>query len=395
VEGSRILNFVFFSPHFPVNGAEFCDRLKKAGATVLGIGDAPYEALEPKLKTALAEYYRIADMEDAEQVLRALGHFIHRWGRIDRFESLNEHWLDLEAQMRTDFNIYGTKLDFVRNVKSKSRMRAFFRKSRVQTVPQHKCSDLAGALHFLKRVGYPVVVKPDSGAGASMTYKIASRADLDAFFARIPDGVSFVMEDFVDGLVVTYDGIVNRAGEVVFAASTRYDQSIMDVVNHDSHMSYVCAPTIDPTVEEAGRRILKAFDVRERFFHIELFQTIEEGRIIALEVNMRPPGAWITDAMNYSYDTDVYAIWADMVVKDAHPAAFRGRYFTAYASRKDRIAYRNDHAAVLAAHGDLILHHQPIEKVFSKAMGNYAYQMRSTDLRALRAAIDFIHAEKA
>ena len=52
------MNFVFFSPHFPTNGAEFCDRLKKAGATVLGIGDAPYEALEPKLKAALAEYYR-------------------------------------------------------------------------------------------------------------------------------------------------------------------------------------------------------------------------------------------------------------------------------------------------------------------------------------------------
>jgi carbamoylphosphate synthase large subunit len=389
------VNFVFFSPHFPASGAEFCDRLKKAGATVLGIGDAPYDALDPKLKAALSEYYRVVDMEDEDQVLRALGHFVHCWGRLDRFESLNEHWLELEAQMRTDFNIFGTKLDFVHNLKSKARMRAFFRKSGVPTVPQHKCSDLEGALHFLKRVDYPVVVKPDSGAGASMTYKIANRAELDAFFADKPADVSFVMEDFVDGLVVTYDGIVNRAGEVVFAGSTRYDDSIMDVVNRDMHMSYVCGPTIDPAVEEAGRKILRAFDVRERFFHIELFQTTKDGRIIALEVNMRPPGAWMTDAMNYSYDTDVYGIWADMVVKDEAGGPYQGRYFTAYASRKDRIAYRNDHAAVLAAHGELILHHQPIEKVFSKAMGNYAYQMRSKDLTALRAAVDFIHAEKA
>ena len=57
--------------------------------------------------------------------------------------------------------------------------------------------------------------------------------------------------------------------------------------------------------------------MRERFFHVELFQTTKDGKIIALEVNMRPPGAWITDAMNYAYDTDVYAIWANMVVKDA------------------------------------------------------------------------------
>jgi ATP-grasp domain len=388
------VNFVFFSPHFPANGTDFCERLSKAGAKVLGIGDAPYDQLNPRLKAALAEYYRISDMEDEDQTLRALGHFVHRWGRIDRFESLNEHWLELEAQMRTDFNIFGTKLDFVRNLKSKSRMRAFFRKSGVATVPQHKCSDLAAALHFLARVDYPVVVKPDSGAGASMTYKISGRTELEDFFARMPQGTSFVMEDFVDGLVVTYDGVVNRAGEVIFAASTRYDQSVMEVVNLDSHMSYVCRPVIEPAIEEAGRKILNAFDVRERFFHIELFQAAKDGRIIALEVNMRPPGAWITDAMNYAYDADVYAIWADMVVKDAKPERREGKYFAGYASRKDHIDYRHDHAAVLAAFGDRIVHHQRVEEVFSKAMGDYAYQLRAKELPDLRAAIDFIHAVK-
>ena len=91
-----------------------------------------------KLKKALSEYYRVADMEAYDPVFRAIGHFIHKWGRIDRFESLNEHWLELEAGIRTDFNIFGTKLDFVKNLKRKSRMRAFFRKSGVETIPQRK-----------------------------------------------------------------------------------------------------------------------------------------------------------------------------------------------------------------------------------------------------------------
>ena len=387
------MNFVFFSPHFPSNGADFCDRLKAAGACVLGIGDAPYESLTPKLKTALSEYYKIEDMENDELVLRALGHFTHKWGKLERFESLNEHWLELEAQMRTDFNIYGTKLDFVRNLKSKSRMRAFFRKSGVATVAQHKVSDRPAALSFLKRVNYPVVVKPDSGAGAAMTYKIANADDLDDFFATKPDDVSFVMEDFVDGLVVTYDGVVDRDGKVVFAASTRYDQSVMEIVNRDGHMSYFTSSTIDPAVEDAGRRILEAFDTRERFFHIELFETRTDRKIIALEVNMRPPGAWITDAMNFAYDTDVYRLWADMVVKGAADGPKVGKYHAAYASRKDRLRYRHSHEDVLAAHGNKIMHHQRIEKVFSKAMGNYAYQMRHQDKAALREAVNYIHAE--
>jgi hypothetical protein len=388
------VNFVFFSPHFPANGADFCRGLKNAGATVLGVGDAAYDSLPQRLRDSLSEYYRIGDMEDYDQTFRAMGHFIHKWGRLDRFESLNEHWLELEAGIRTDFNIFGTKLDFVKNLKRKSRMRAFFRKGGVEIIPQRKCSDRAGALTFIRRVGFPVVVKPDSGAGASMTYKISNQKELNKFLKEKPDDVTFVMEQFVDGLVVTYDGICNRDGDVVFAASTRYDQSIMDVVNTDSHMSYTCSPEVDPAVAEAGRKILKAFDVRERFFHIELFETRKDKRIIALEVNMRPPGAWITDAINYSYDIDVYQLWADMVVKDAGRGPGKGKYFTAYASRKNHIGYRHDHDAVMAAHGGRIVHHQPIEKIFSRAMGDYAYQMRSTRPEELREAVKYIHAGK-
>jgi len=247
------MNFVFFSPHFPANGADFCDRLKKAGATVLGIGDVAFEALDAKLKSALSEYYRVADMENYDLVFRAMGHFIHKWGRIDRFESLNEHWLELEANIRTDFNIYGTKLDFVKNLKRKSRMRAFFRKSGVETIAQRKCSDRAGAMTFIRRVGYPVVIKPDSGSGASNTFKISNARELDQFFRDKPEDVTFVMEQFIEGLVVTYDGLVNRDVVVVLAASHRYDQSVMEVVNRDRHMSYTCFPTISPAVEASDR----------------------------------------------------------------------------------------------------------------------------------------------
>ncbi|TKB07522.1 MAG: carboxylate--amine ligase, partial [Mesorhizobium sp.] len=74
---------------------------------------------------------------------------------------------------------------------------------------------------------------------------------------------------------------------------------------------------------------------------------------------------------------------------------YRGKYFTAYASRKRHLNYVHSHADVLAAHGDMIVHHHAIEEVFSRAMGNYAYQLRSTDPKALRRAVDYIHAEKA
>lgn len=103
----------------------------------------------------------------------------------------------------------------------------------------------------------------------------------------------------------------------------------------------------------------------------------------------------MTDAINYTFDIDVYAAWAEMVVKDAVGGPYEGKYFTAYASRKRRLHYLHSHEDVLAAHGDKIVHHQAIEEVFSRAMGNYAYQMRSKDAAALREAVAYIHAERA
>jgi hypothetical protein len=82
-----------------------------------------------------------------------------------------------------------------------------------------------------------------------------------------------------------------------------------------------------------------------------------------------------------------------MVVNGTTAGPFTGKYFTAYASLKRHIRYRHDHEAVLAAHGDKILHHYAIEEVFSRAMGNYAYQLRSTDPNEVRKAVNYIHEE--
>ena len=51
-------NFIFISPHFPVNYRNFCIKLHENGVNVLGIGDAPYDSLDYMLQGALTEYYR-------------------------------------------------------------------------------------------------------------------------------------------------------------------------------------------------------------------------------------------------------------------------------------------------------------------------------------------------
>jgi tRNA(Leu) C34 or U34 (ribose-2'-O)-methylase TrmL len=389
------MNFIFFSPHFPQNSTDFCLSLKELGANVLGIGDADYNTLDHRLKYALTEYYRVQDLKSYDLVLRAVGFFTHKYGKIDRFESLNEYWLELEAQIRTDFNIFGTKNDFIQNLKRKSMMKSFFEKSGVKTVKCHKYTDREKALAFINEVGFPVVVKPDSGSGANFTYKIKNEFEFNNILANkhLKDA-EFIIEEFVDGIILTYDGLVDIYGNVVFENSHCFEQSIMTVVNNDDHLYYVCLPEVEKKIRDAGRNILKSFDVREKFFHIELFKRRHDGEIIALEVNMRPPGAWMTDAINYSHDTNIYKRWAEMVLERPPVPQETGKNFTGYASRKNHKEYQYTHNDILEKFGDKILCFNTIEKVFSRAMGDFAYQFRTTTYEDVKSIIEYIQKEK-
>lgn len=93
------MNFIFISPQFPHTYWNFCDRLHRNGVNVLGIGDSPYDSLEPALKRTLTEYYRVDSLEDYNQVFRAVAFFSFKYGKIDWLESNNEYWLEQDARL--------------------------------------------------------------------------------------------------------------------------------------------------------------------------------------------------------------------------------------------------------------------------------------------------------
>jgi len=67
------MNFIYLSPHFPPNYYLFSANLHQLGVIVLGLADEPYELLRPELKASLTEYYRVNDMHNYDEMLRALG----------------------------------------------------------------------------------------------------------------------------------------------------------------------------------------------------------------------------------------------------------------------------------------------------------------------------------
>ena len=99
------MNFIYISPQFPKTNWYFCDWLSKNGVRVLGIGDTPYDQLDPLLKNALVEYYYVPSMESYADMFRAVAYYAFKYGRIDWIESNNEYWLEQDAKLREDFNV--------------------------------------------------------------------------------------------------------------------------------------------------------------------------------------------------------------------------------------------------------------------------------------------------
>ena len=236
------------------------------------------------------------------------------------------------------------------------------------------------AAAFANHVGYPVVVKPDNGVGASSTYRLHNDEELQFFMDTKNPEVQYVMEEMVKGVVCTYDAIINSKGEAIFESGNVTLLSLMDVVNDGGESLYYLYKEMPEDVRDAGLRTVKAFGVKSRFVHLEFFRLTEDqeglgkaGDIIGLEVNMRPAGGYTPDMYNYAYETDVYKIWADMICFDYSTKPLGGRHFCAFIGRRDNVAYSLDHDAAMAKYGHKMVMQGRIPDALSGAMGNIMY----------------------
>jgi hypothetical protein len=379
------MNVVFLSPNFPPQFYLFCTALAERGVKVLGIGDSPPEELRPELRGALAQYVYLPRLEDYDEVHRQVAFLISRHGRVDRIDSHNEHWLGIEARLREDFNIPGQRPAQAAFHRSKFGMAEVYRAAQIPHPALERVSGAAELRAFATRVGLPLVLKPEVGVGAGETFKISTAAELEAACAR---GLSqYVAQRFVEGTICSYDGLVDRAGRIVFSTSHVYSAGVMEVVNEQLDMYYFSRRVIPPALEELGRRTVAAFDVRERFFHCEFFE-LADGSFVALEINLRPPGGFTLDMMNYACDVDLYKLWARILAGDAlADCTFTRPFHCAHIARRRQHRYALSHEQVLATLGTSLMVYRELPLPISVAMGDQVYIARHPDQAALLALI--------
>jgi hypothetical protein len=370
------MDFLYISPEFPPNYANFVIQLNEVGINVWALGEADFYAMPEPLRAAIKWYIR-TDLKDFDAVKRAIADMmdikVANGGpkHFNWVESHNEQWLRLEGKINEAFGFDGIQRNALDRLKKKSVMKTVFQQNGLTVAEGERVADLEHGLRLGRAIGYPLILKPDEGVGASGIYKIETEKQLIDLLPSV-DG-DYVLESFVDGRIVTFDGLTDHNGRVIFENSLVYGDGVLEYVLGKDTFFYVNR-LIPEKLGQIGRRMASLFDIRRKFFHFEFF--IRDDEYLPIEINCRPPGGSILDMMNYSIDDDLYRAYALMIATGSANIEQLKKYYVCYLGRKSN-RYVHDHTALLAKYGHQLVEYDENPPLYREAMGQYRYIFRA------------------
>ncbi len=198
------MNVVFLAPAYPPEMIEFTRGLAEVGAQVFGVGDAPVQALSPRVRPYLTDYLQVPRLLDEADVQARVVAWM-RGRSVDRVEAQWEPLVILAARLREQLGVPGMSLDTVMGFRDKELMKRRIAAAGLRVPHSARVRTPSEAWAAAERIGFPLIVKPIAGAGSADTYRVDDAAELKRVLARVRHVAEVSVEEFVDGEEFTYD----------------------------------------------------------------------------------------------------------------------------------------------------------------------------------------------
>ncbi len=308
------MHVLFLAPDTNVYNLRFVDALSRIGAKVSGIGHTDEAKLHPDLRRHLQSYSKAHNLlDDAE--LKRLMEAVHARTPIERIETIDEPLVVPAAKLRESLALPGLTLAQAVLCRDKAAMKERLRASDIPTAASAAATSRAEALDFAEREGYPVVVKPREGFGTLDTFRVESKAELEAALDKLKPTSerALIVEEFVDGHEGFYDTITAANG-IAHSFIGHYYPSCLAALQ-DRAISPQIAVTNrseEPTYAElhsAAARVNAALQLSNTATHMEWFFGSKGLKIS--EIGARPAGERIWDMHQAGNEFDIYLSWAD------------------------------------------------------------------------------------
>jgi len=396
------VNIVFVEPAFPPTQRHFVRALAEVGASVIGIGERPGDHLDDELKGWMTHYHQVSTVVDAGILTDAV-----RWVQdkvwVDRLESTIEAHTMAAAQAREACTIPGTSVRTAWLCRDKPSMKEVLRAAGIPTAASAAVTSAADVHAFVADTGFPVILKPRTGAGALDTVRVDDAGRLDEALGRFGgQGVeSIAVEEFVEGHEGFYD-TVSIDGHAALDFVSHYYPNVLEAMRTRwISPQFVSTNRIDSAgdyqeLRELGARVNAALGIGTSATHMEWFFGPKGLRFS--EIGCRPPGVGAWDLYSAGNDLDLYRAWAEAIVH-GHIGARPSRQFATgiVALRPDRDGHISGYSGVdetQARVGEWVLDAHlpdpgtPTQPVEAGYWANAYVRMRHPDYDALRGMLD-------
>ena len=398
----RSVHIVFLEPCFPANQKQFIRALHAAGANVTGIGERPREALDAELRSWMLHYEQVPSVVDAG-VLAERVRAIHARLPVQRLEATIEAHMMAAAQVREALGIPGTSTRTTFLCRDKPSMKEVLREAGIPCAHSMGGGDPEEIRDFAERVGYPVIVKPRSGAGASGTHRADDAHTLERVLleAGVGSGAQVAVEEFIEGHEGFFDTIT-IGGSVAHEFVSHYYPNVLEAMRNRwispqivTTNRIASAPAYQEILE-MGRQVISALEIDTSATHMEWFYGPKGLRFS--EIGCRPPGVRMWDLYAAANGIDIYHEWA-LAVLWGRTGRKASREFSAgmITLRPDQDGHIRGYDGVQEIQdrfGEWIIDAHlppegtPTQPVAAGYMANAWVRMRHTDYDTLRQMLD-------
>jgi len=311
------MNIIFIEPSFPYNQREFVRGLAEAGANVIGIGERPQEYLSDEVKRHLQHYVQVGSVVHEPSLLRAVQGIQSKvW--VDRIEATVEAHIMAAAKVREAAGIPGTSVKTAYLCRDKPAMKQVLREAGIPCAQSTRASEPPEAREFARQVGFPLIIKPPAGAGASGTWKVRNEQELERVIqdSGLADGVEVAIEEFIQG----HEGYLDTLcinGEVAHEFITHYYPNVLTAMRERwISPQMVTTNRIEAEgyleVRQMARDVIRVLDIGTSATHMEWFAGPKGLKFS--EIGCRPPGVGQWDVYNAANEFDLYREWGTAMV---------------------------------------------------------------------------------
>jgi len=311
------MHIVLIEPRFPKNQKQFVKALAEIGATVTAIGEGSKDSLDDELRHWLTHYEEVTNVTDDAQVLRAVRH-IQQHKPVDRLEATVEAHIMTAARVREATGVPGTSARTAWLCRDKPAMKEVLRAGGIPCAASTAASSVEEVVAFGEQVGYPLIVKPRDGAGASGAARVDAPSQIPAALRAlgIDRGKSIAVEEYLEGHEGFYDTLTQR-GQVVHEFASHYYPNVLEAMRTRWISPQICATNrIDAApgyddLKRMGQRVIELLGIETSATHMEWFYGPKGLKFS--EIGCRPPGVRAWDLYNVGNDMDLYREWARLV----------------------------------------------------------------------------------